>query len=276
MDSGRGHHVPIRIPHEYNSILLFQDNSIILHPIIQPLFNSVTHSAYNPEIHHRRSIRLQGYDYAQSGLYYVTICAQGQRCIFGTVFDSQMHLNELGIAANQCWLEIPLHYPMVLLHEHIVMPNHVHGIIEIAEASVTNMDEPTDFTDATSTKVGLGVGVQNSVPLPPTLISTLHSSLEPCTNKSDEEIARLQNLEWGLKEGTQSHQFQKIIPRSIGSIIRGYKLGVTKWVRANTEIQKPWQRNFHESIIRSYEDYLRITQYIKDNPMNWKGDEFYK
>ena len=98
---------------------------------------------YNPNIHHRRSIRLKGYDYSQAGLYFITICVQDRKCLFGEIAGvensepsnlqphQEMILNDAGKIADECWLEIPKHFPNVILHEHIVMPNHVHGIIEL-------------------------------------------------------------------------------------------------------------------------------------------------
>jgi len=95
---------------------------------------------YNPEIHHRRSIRLQGYDYSAKGLYFVTLCVQDKRCLLGSIDDGQMRLNEIGEVADHCWREIPQHYPYVVLHEHIVMPNHVHGLIEIKDRAIVDLD----------------------------------------------------------------------------------------------------------------------------------------
>ena len=102
---------------------------------------------YNPNIHHRRSIRLKGYDYSQEGLYFITICVQDRKCLFGEIVGvddvgvqnfeplnqprQEMILNDAGKIAGECWLEIPEHFPNAILHEHIVMPNHVHGIIEL-------------------------------------------------------------------------------------------------------------------------------------------------
>ena len=86
---------------------------------------------YNPNIHHRRSIRLKGYDYSQEGLYFITINTKDRKCLFGKIVNGKMILNDAGKIADECWLEIPKHFPNVVLHEHIVMPNHVHGIIEI-------------------------------------------------------------------------------------------------------------------------------------------------
>jgi REP element-mobilizing transposase RayT len=86
---------------------------------------------YDPEKHHRRSIRLKGYDYTQAGAYFVTICTKDRACLFGHVADGVMRLNQMGHIVRQCWLAIPDHVPHVLLDEFVVMPNHVHGIIVI-------------------------------------------------------------------------------------------------------------------------------------------------
>lgn len=79
----------------------------------------------------RKSIRLKGYDYSKSGLYFITICVQNRKHLFGTIENGKMKLNDAGQIANQCWNEIPMHFPNVILHEYIVMPNHIHGIIQL-------------------------------------------------------------------------------------------------------------------------------------------------
>lgn len=86
---------------------------------------------FNPDIHHRRSLRLLGYDYTSAGAYFVTICTQRKECLFGEIADGVMRLNEAGRVAEQCWREIPTHFPHTELDEWVVMPNHVHGIIWI-------------------------------------------------------------------------------------------------------------------------------------------------
>ena len=102
---------------------------------------------------------------------------------FGFIANAMMHLNETGGIAQKCWMEIPIHYPNVVLHHFIVMPDHIHGIIELVR--VQNF---------------VAVGVQNFEP---------------------------------LQYEHHHHEYQKIIPWSVGSIIRGYKIGVTKWFREN-------------------------------------------
>lgn len=84
---------------------------------------------YNPEIHHRRSIRLKGYDYSQPGAYFVTIVTHQRQCLFGEIVNNEMILNDYGKIAAQCWNDIPKHFPNAILDEFVIMPNHIHGII---------------------------------------------------------------------------------------------------------------------------------------------------
>ncbi len=86
---------------------------------------------YDPDIHHRRSIRLKGYDYSQAGLYFITICTQNRLCVFGEIKNGEMVLNDAGMMIKTVWHEIPVYYHGFNIHEFIIMPNHVHGIIQI-------------------------------------------------------------------------------------------------------------------------------------------------
>lgn len=79
--------------------------------------------------HH--SIRLKEYDYSAAGFYFVTICASERKCILGSFREDHIELNKLGETARECWLAIPRHFARVKLHEFMIMPNHVHGIVEI-------------------------------------------------------------------------------------------------------------------------------------------------
>lgn len=90
-------------------------------------------SPFDPKKHHRKSIRLQGYDYAQAGAYYVTIVTYQRDCLFGRIENEEMVLSDFGIIADECWYAIPEHFPHVELGVHVVMPNHVHGIIVIRD-----------------------------------------------------------------------------------------------------------------------------------------------
>ena len=89
---------------------------------------------YNPEKYHRHSIRLRNYDYSQDGLYFITICTHERQLMFGNIPDNEMMLSPLGKTANEYWVEISSYFNSVKLHEYIIMPNHMHGIIEIEGA----------------------------------------------------------------------------------------------------------------------------------------------
>ena len=86
-------------------------------------------SVFSPDIHHRRSIRLRGYDYSQAGAYFITLCAQNRECLFGYVLGDAIRLNDAGRFVKNVWDALPDHYAGVTLDAFVVMPNHVHGII---------------------------------------------------------------------------------------------------------------------------------------------------
>ncbi len=89
---------------------------------------------YNPEKHHRRSIRLKGHDYTREGAYYFTICCHQRRCLLGEINDGVMHLNLAGATVKAVWDSLPHHFPLIELDAFVVMPNHVHGIIVISDS----------------------------------------------------------------------------------------------------------------------------------------------
>jgi putative transposase len=187
--------------------------------------------------HNRRSIRLHGYDYSQPGAYFVTICIhdRAQR-LFGNVVGGKMVLNDAGKSAQRCWVDIPMHFPDVKLDEFVVMPNHVHGVIVIrSNATSTDAGVPNNF-----------VGVQNFEPL----------------QRKQRDITATRRV----------NQYQHILPRSIGSIIRGYKIGVSKWFRERTPNAIVWQRNYYDRIIRDGNSFYFIRKYIRDNPKQWNSD----
>ncbi|MFJ1261191.1 transposase [Capnocytophaga canis] len=101
---------------------------------------------YNPDKHKRRSIRLKGYDYSREGLYFITICCQNRAHYFGEIINEEMQLNEIGEIAQKCWRDIPNHFKNVLLHTFVVMPNHIHGIIEIVIPVGANQHLPDNET----------------------------------------------------------------------------------------------------------------------------------
>lgn len=95
---------------------------------------------YNPDIHHRRSIRLKEYDYSQGGFYFVTICVNERLPLFGRIVDDVMHLDEAGIIIEEQFRLLPQRYPHIICREYMVMPNHFHCIIQIMDVKDVQLD----------------------------------------------------------------------------------------------------------------------------------------
>ncbi len=89
-----------------------------------------------------RQMRLKNRDYAAPGLYFVTICASQRRCVLGRVHRKRVELTSLGHIARESWMAIPLHFARVNLLSFVIMPNHLHGIIEIAATGLAQHTAP--------------------------------------------------------------------------------------------------------------------------------------
>jgi len=93
----------------------------------------------NPDKHHRHSIRLKDYDYSQAGAYFVTICTRDREGLFGEIAEGLMRLSPFGEIIRACWDNLPRHYPHVALDAFVIMPNHIHGIIVLADPAVVGV-----------------------------------------------------------------------------------------------------------------------------------------
>jgi len=91
---------------------------------------------YDPDKHYRHSIRLKGYDYGQSGAYFVTVVTQDRACLFGEIVNGKTLLNDAGGMIEHWWFELNHKFPTVETDEFVVMPNHFHGIVAIADVTV--------------------------------------------------------------------------------------------------------------------------------------------
>jgi REP element-mobilizing transposase RayT len=202
---------------------------------------------YNPKIHHRKSIRLKEYDYANANWYYVTICTQGKEHLFGKVINNKVVLNSFGKIVQEEWLRTKEIRKNVDLDYYIIMPNHIHGIIIIEyNANELNINGGRDTMHRNNFNVGATRRVaQNNTP----------------------------NNNIGA-----SHRLAPTIqPNSLGSIIGQFKSICTKRIKSISDYphQSIWQRNYFEHIIRNDEDLYRIRKYIRQNPLKWQLDECY-
>jgi len=94
---------------------------------------------YDPRRHHRHSIRLKGYDYSLSGAYFITICVHHGQCVLGAIDNAEMRLSAYGNIVAATWESLPDHYSCIELDAFVVMPNHVHGIVVLVDASTDTL-----------------------------------------------------------------------------------------------------------------------------------------
>ena len=87
----------------------------------------------NDSQQNRRSLRLREYDYRATGAYFVTVCTKDRVSLFGEIDHGNMVRNEFGDIVVVCWSDLPHHFPSIQLDCFIVMPNHIHGLIEITD-----------------------------------------------------------------------------------------------------------------------------------------------
>ena len=202
---------------------------------------------FDPVIHHRRSIRLRGYDYSQAGAYFVTVCVQGHRCLFGDVVNGEMRLNDAGRMAQTVWERLPDRFPSVELDTFVVMPNHIHGIILLVDAS-------------------RGRG---------------ESCIRPGVNDENANDHMDGHMDGHMDDHMGDHKDRPCgtLAGTIGRVIQAFKSILThEYVMGVRQHGWPlfagrlWQRNYYEHVIRDAESLDRIREYILTNPFRWTLD----
>ncbi|MEI7840468.1 MAG: transposase [Methylococcaceae bacterium] len=196
---------------------------------------------YNPDIHHRRSIRLKGYDYSQAGLYFVTICTHYSLPLFGEIIKGEMILNEAGMMIQNQWRKINQRFLSVVLHESIVMPNHFHAIIELVGANPCGCpasdNETNEMSEIFADKRAGFIDKRAGTSPAPTIGDIVGAFKSLTTN---EYIKNVRQNNW--------QSFEKRI----------------------------WLRNYHEHIIRDENSYVKISNYVQTNPQKWREDCFFE
>ncbi|MEQ9367743.1 MAG: transposase [Coleofasciculus chthonoplastes F3-SA18-01] len=193
---------------------------------------------YNPQKHHRRSIRLKGYDYTQTGAYFITVCTWQRQCLLGEIINGEMQLSRYGEAVKFNWDILPKRYDGVRLDAFIIMPNHVHGIIFLH-----------DWGEE-------GAGLDRLFPSTATLV------VKPAPTKS-------------IASAKSSHKQSKIY--GLPEIVRGFKTFSSRRInqlRSQSGISV-WQRGYYEHIIRHEESLTAIRDYILKNPWDWHNDDLH-
>ena len=178
---------------------------------------------------------------------------QKRMCWFGEISKivnthskNCVSLSAMGHIANSCWYDIPNHFPFVELGAHIIMPNHMHGILII--------NKPNDDHNTVVQTQNIASPQQQQPPKQ----STDHTTASKSKTENDQPKNQF---------GPQS--------QNLASIIRGFKIGVTKNSREINQ-EFAWQSRYHDHIIRDEKSYHNISKYIINNPLKWQEDKFYK
>ena len=198
---------------------------------------------YNPRRHNRRSMRLKGYDYSRTGLYFITICCQNRLHLFGHIELGNVVLNSFGAIIKEEWEQTPHIRNNTALHEYIIMPNHFHAIIEIL---FLKQHEKSGWEVKNKGESGFKSPSQT--------IGAIIRGFKGATTK------RIKKYIWDLEQGKGELQFA---PTGIAPT--GIDLS-----------RSIWQRNYYEHIIRNKKSHQIISKYIRNNPVNWRDDRFYK
>ena len=226
---------------------------------------------YNPNIHHRHSIRLKGYDYSQEGMYFITICVQNHRCLLGRIINGEMILNKYGQIVYNEWKRTPDVRPNIQLDAFVVMPNHIHGIIVI-----TNDRRGVSHTPPCDNNVGV-VDVGDKIVGVWDNNGGVVGVRGVCDNNGGVVGVRGVCDNNGGVVGVRGVCDTPLRSPSnnIGAIVRGFKSAVTKQLNHLGLNNSIWQRNYWERIIRNDDAYQRIANYIINNPAVWAKDKFY-
>ncbi|MEX1003671.1 MAG: hypothetical protein WDZ35_16245 [Crocinitomicaceae bacterium] len=217
---------------------------------------------YNPNIHHRRSIRLKGYDYSTAGAYFITLCTQDRAPLFGEIAGGEMMLNEYGNIALEEWHKTPDIRPNIGLGEFIVMPDHMHGIIiinysEKGESQSNSKDFKAEFKSPSKNLGAIIRGYKGAVSKRINILrSELGKDISPVRANSDSPQPQSDSPQ----PQSDSPQPQSDSPQPQSD-------------SPQPQLIKIWQRNYYEHIIQNEQSHQRISEYIKNNPANWEKEQ---
>ncbi len=191
------------------------------------------------------SHRKPGWDYSDAGNYFLTICISGMRCLLGEVIDGKMELNDFGeIVQNELIKSIDIRKELKL-GKFVVMPNHIHAIIILNDmGNNSNAGHIAHIAHSAEThgRASVRASVRGDVQMP---------------NRRPKSIS---SFVGGYKSAVVS---------AVDNFIDEQALDIPKYNRRN----KFWQSNYHDHIIRDWNEYERIAQYIVDNPQKWERDK---
>jgi REP element-mobilizing transposase RayT len=134
--------------------------------------------SYDPDLHHRRSNRLVGYDYSQTGAYFITICTNNRECLFGDIGMGQMTLNAVGQIVADEWMKTVAMRSSIESDEWVVMPNHFHALVVVNnDTAMLSPEQSTEYQYTGSET--FGCPVRGSIP---TIVRSFKSAVTKRVN----------------------------------------------------------------------------------------------
>ncbi|MFZ2189428.1 MAG: hypothetical protein WA057_02085 [Candidatus Magasanikiibacteriota bacterium] len=249
------------------------------------------------------SSRLDGYDYSQNGNYFITICVHEKQHYFGEVVNGKMKLSPLGLVAQKCWQEIPGHFHHVCLDEFIIMPNHVHGIININHGLASRFGECHECCQWDKKRWGHfknDAHCNTNIDVKKTSVDDIDGAMSVCGVTWDGGVASVETLQCNVSTPTNktthistqtptrqtstlnttnnaitTEFMSSISPKSgsLSTIVRSYKSAVTKTINGQCPyIKFQWQSRFYDHIIKNEIALHNIRAYIRNNPAKWWRD----
>lgn len=217
--------------------------------------------------HHRRSIRLSGYDYTATGAYFVTICTYQRDAIFGEVVKEEMRLNEIGRIVEEEWYKTAEIRKEIALDEFVIMPNHFHGIVWIVGA---HGNAPPAANAAPMSRKGSSP--DGNVPTAFRNVTNPDGNISPIVGM-DSCYRSSGGAHHDRSDGAHYHAPLHRRPRSLSTWVTGFKGGTARRVCKENPLFGPiWQRNYYEHVIRNDASLHEIRKYIMENPANWDSD----
>ena len=233
---------------------------------------------YDPATHHRRSLRLGGYDYAQANAYFVTLMVQSRRNVFARAAGETFALNKAGRALEAIWHALPRHFPTISLDAFIIMPNHAHLLI-ILNLPPSPVRAPL-------------VGAPNAAPVPPCKNAPLNVT-NALRDENDILVGHIEPMdgdairaptrgaptgggETGRADGGTAEKTKTADPPTLGAVIGAFKSLSTRRYMAGVQNDgwppfdgRLWQRNYYERIVRDEHHLNRVRAYIEQNSAKW-------
>ena len=234
-------------------------------------------------LRNRQSTRLRGFDYSEPGEYFVTMCTKDRVCSLGKVCDAAIRLSDIGRIVENFWKEIRGHFPNTKVSTYQIMPNHVHGIVEIVEtkppdgtrdAVSRQHNSPGDHIEIAETCSGLTRSnqIHGAGELAETRSGLVNQTR---TDKAEGETPPEQLV--GTRHAVSQQEkkverFGKPVPGSLSTIIRSFEGAVSMRAHAIgfTPQRSIWQPRFYDHIIRNNVEHFMIQQYIELNPLFWE------